>query len=139
VMGARRGPRALSLIRGDARSAARRVGPAETSDLERLIRRARQRGDRALDAGTGWRLDAAATALERDPYDEALRVCCAPRSWRPGPRRWRPRHTGSASPELGTDPSRRRRRCSWPSCAVSLAPPDPSRPASLGLVAGMTN
>ncbi len=69
---------ALSLIRGD--------GPAplpgewarlKRADLEHLIRRARQVAATALlDAGD-WMAaaDAAATALERDPYDEAaLRV-----------------------------------------------------------------
>ena len=79
VMGAAAAARvALSLIRGD--------GPAplpgewaqlRRADLERLIRRARQVAATALlDAGD-WMAaaDAAATALELDPYDEApLRV-----------------------------------------------------------------
>ena len=79
VMGAAAAARvALSLIHGD--------GPAplpgewaqlRRADLERLIRRARQVAATALLAAGDWMAaaDAAATALEYDPYDEAaLRV-----------------------------------------------------------------
>ena len=126
---------ALSLIRGG--------GPAplpgewaqlKRADLERLIRRARQVAAAALlDAGD-WMAaaDAAATALEHDPYDEAAlrvllraqvmggRVAAALAAYaRPG----------SASPtSWGPTRRRRPRRCSWPSCAVSWPRPGPPRP-----------
>ena len=143
VMGAAAAARvALSLIRGD--------GPAplpgewaqlRRADLERLIRRARQVAATALlDAGD-WMAaaDAAATALEYDPYDEAaLRVLL--RAQVMGGRVAAALATYASTrerlaDELGTDPSPETEALQLAILRGELAPPGPApAPAALGLV-----
>ena len=133
---------ALSLIRGG--------GPAplpgewaqlKRADLERLIRRARQVAAAALlDAGD-WMAaaDAAATALEHDPYDEAAlrvllraqvmggRVAAALAAYAQARER--------LADELGTDPSPETEALQLAILRGELAPPGPApAPASPGLV-----
>ncbi len=133
---------ALSLIRGD--------GPAplpgewaqlKRADLERLIRRARQVAATALlDAGD-WMAaaDAAATALERDPYDEAAlrvllraqvaggRVAAALAAYASTRER--------LADELGTDPSPETEALQLAILRGELAPPGPAvAPDPRGLV-----
>ena len=143
VMGAAAAARvALSLIRGD--------GPAplpgewaqlKRADLERLIRRARQVAATALlDAGD-WMAaaDAAAAALERDPYDEAAlrvllraqvtggRVAAALAAYASTRER--------LADELGTNPSPETEALQLAILRGELAPPGPAAaPASPGLV-----
>ncbi len=143
LMGAAAAARvALSLIHGD--------GPAplpggwaqlKRTDLERLIRRARQVAATALlDAGD-WMAaaDAAATALERDPYDEAAlrvvlraqvmggRVAAALAAYASARER--------LADELGTDPSPEAEALQLAILRGELAPPGPPpAPAGLGLV-----
>ncbi len=143
LMGAAAAARvALSLIHGD--------GPAplpgewaqlKRADLERLIRRARQVAATALlDAGD-WMAaaDAAATALERDPYDEAAlrlvlraqvmggRVAAALAAYA--------RARERLADELGTDPSPETKALQLAILRGELAPPGPApAPAGLGLV-----
>ena len=143
MMGAAAAARvALSLIRGD--------GPAplpgewaqlKRADLERLIRRARQVAATALlDAGD-WMAaaDAAATALEYDPYDEAAlrvllraqvmggRVAAALAAYASTRER--------LADELGTDPSPETEALQLAILRGELAPPGPAPvPASPGLV-----
>ena len=143
VMGAAAAARvALSLIHGD--------GPAplpgewaqlKRADLERLIRRARQVAAAALlDAGD-WMAaaDAAATALERDPYDEAAlrvllraqvmggRVAAALAAYASTRDR--------LADELGTDPSPETEELQLAILRGELAPPGPAAaPITLGLV-----
>ena len=143
MMGAAAAARvALSLIRGD--------GPAplpggwaqlRRADLERLIRRARQVAATALlDAGD-WMAaaDAAATALEQDPYDEAAlrvllraqvmggRVAAALAAYASTRER--------LADELGTDPSPETEALQLAILRGELAPPGPAAaPASVGLV-----
>lgn len=132
----------LSLIRGD--------GPAplpgewaqlKRADLERLIRRARQVAATALlDAGD-WMAaaDAAATALEQDPYDEAAlrvllraqvmggRVAAALAAYASARER--------LADELGTDPSPETEALQLAILRGELVPPGaPPAPAGLGLV-----
>jgi hypothetical protein len=133
---------ALSLIRGDGPA----VLPGEwaqlkRADLERLIRRARPVAATALlDAGD-WMAasDAAATALERDPYDEgALRVLL--RAQVMGGRVAAALAAYASTrerlaDELGTDPSRETEALQLAILRGELAPPGPvPAPASLGLV-----
>jgi tetratricopeptide (TPR) repeat protein len=133
---------ALSLIRGN--------GPAplpgewaqlRRADLERLIRRGRQVAATALlDAGD-WMAaaDAAATALEYDPYDEAAlrvllraqvmggRVAAALAAYASTRER--------LADELGTDPSPETEALQLAILRGELVPPAPaSAPAALGLV-----
>ena len=143
VMGAAAAARVvLSLIHGD--------GPAplpgewaqlRRADLERLIRRARQIAAAALlDAGD-WMAaaDAAATALERDPYDEAAlrvllraqvaggRVAAALAAYASTRER--------LADELGTDPSPETEALQLAILRGELAPPGPAAvPVTLGLV-----
>jgi DNA-binding SARP family transcriptional activator/tetratricopeptide (TPR) repeat protein len=133
---------ALSLIRGD--------GPAplpggwaelKRADLERLIRRARQVAATALlDAGD-WMAaaDAAATAMEHDPYDEAaLRVLL--RAQVMGGRVAAALAAYASTrehlaDELGTDPSPETQSLQLAILRGELAPSGPvPAPASLGLV-----
>ena len=143
VMGAAAAARvALSLIRGD--------GPAllpgewaqlRRADLERLIRRARQVAATALlDAGD-WMAaaDAAAAALEYDPYDEAaLRVLL--RAQVMGGRVAAALATYASTrerlaDELGTDPSPETEALQVAILRGELVPPAPApAPAALGLV-----
>jgi tetratricopeptide (TPR) repeat protein len=133
---------ALSLIRGS--------GPAplpgewaqlRRADLERLIRRGRQVAATALlDAGD-WMAaaDAAATALEYDPYDEAAlrillraqvmggRVAAALGAYASTRER--------LADELGTDPSPETEALQLAILRGELVPPAPApAPAALGLV-----
>lgn len=133
---------ALSLIRGN--------GPAplpgewaqlRRADLERLIRRGRQVAAAALlDAGD-WMAaaDAAATALEYDPYDEAAlrvllraqvmggRVAAALAAYASTRER--------LADELGTDPSPETEALQLAILRGELVPPAPApAPAALGLV-----
>ena len=143
VMGAAAAARvALSLIHGD--------GPAllpgewaqlRRADLERLIRRARQVAATALlDAGD-WMAaaDAAAAALEYDPYDEAAlrvllraqvmggRVAAALATYA--------RTRERLADELGTDPSPETEALQLAILRGELVPPAPApAPAALGLV-----
>jgi DNA-binding SARP family transcriptional activator/tetratricopeptide (TPR) repeat protein len=143
LMGAAAAARvALSLIHGD--------GPAplpgewaqlKRADLERLIRRARQVAATALlDAGD-WMAaaDAAATALEQDPYDEAAlrvvlraqvmggRVAAALAAYASARER--------LADELGTDPSPETEALQLAILRGELAPPGPApAPAGPGLV-----
>ena len=143
MMGAAAAARvALSLIRGD--------GPVplpgewaqlKRADLERLIRHARQVAATALlDAGD-WMAaaDAASTALERDPYDEAAlrvllraqvmggRVAAALAAYASARER--------LADELGTDPSPETEELQLAILRGELVPAGPApAPASLGLV-----
>ena len=143
VMGAAAAARvALSLIHGD--------GPAplpgewaqlRRADLERLIRRARQVAATALLAAGDWMAaaDAAATALEYDPYDEAAlrvllraqvmggRVAAALAAYASTRER--------LADELGTDPSPETEALQLAILRGELVPPAPApAPAALGLV-----
>ena len=143
VMGAAAAARvALSLIHGD--------GPAplpgewaqlRRADLERLIRRARQVAATALLAAGDWMAaaDAAATALEYDPYDEAAlrvllraqvmggRVAAALAAYASTRER--------LADELGTDPSPETEALQLAILRGELVPPVPApAPAALGLV-----
>ncbi len=143
VMGAAAAARvALSLIHGD--------GPAplpgewaqlRRADLERLIRRARQVAATALLAAGDWMAaaDAAATALEYDPYDEAAlrvllraqvmggRVAAALAAYASTRER--------LADELGTDPSPETEALQLAILRGELVPPVPvPAPAALGLV-----
>ena len=143
VMGAAAAARvALSLIHGD--------GPAplpgtwaqlRRADLERLIRRARQVAATALLAAGDWMAaaDAAATALEYDPYDEAAlrvllraqvmggRVAAALAAYASTRER--------LADELGTDPSPETEALQLAILRGELVPPGPApAPAALGLV-----
>ena len=134
VMGAAAAARvALSLIHGD--------GPAplpgewaqlRRADLERLIRRARQVAATALLAAGDWMAaaDAASTALERDPYDEAAlrvllraqvmggRVAAALAAYASARER--------LADELGTDPSPETEALQLAILRGELAPPGPA-------------
>ena len=143
VMGAAAAARvALSLIHGD--------GPAplpgewaqlRRADLERLIRRARQVAATALLAAGDWMAaaDAAATALEYDPYDEAAlrvllraqvmggRVAAALAAYASTRER--------LADELGTDPSPETEALQLAILRGELVPAAPApAPAALGLV-----
>jgi DNA-binding SARP family transcriptional activator len=133
---------ALSLIRGD--------GPAplpgewaqlRRADLERLIRRARQVAATALLAAGDWMAaaDAAAAALEYDPYDEAAlrvllraqvmggRVAAALAAYASARER--------LADELGTDPSPETEALQLAILRGELVPPVPAPArAALGLV-----
>ena len=133
---------ALSLIHGD--------GPAplpgewaqlRRADLERLIRRARQVTATALLAAGDWMAaaDAAATALEYDPYDEAaLRVLL--RAQVMGGRVAAALATYASTrerlaDELGTDPSPETEALQLAILRGELVPSAPApAPAALGLV-----
>jgi DNA-binding SARP family transcriptional activator/tetratricopeptide (TPR) repeat protein len=143
VMGAAAAARvALSLIHGDGPAAL----PGEwaqlrRADLERLIRRARQVAATALLAAGDWMAaaDAAATALEHDPYDEAAlrvllraqvmggRVAAALAAYASTRER--------LADELGTDPSPETEALQLAILRGELVPPLPvAVPAALGLV-----
>ena len=143
VMGAAAAARvALSLIHGDG--PAPLPGPwaqLRRADLERLIRRARQVAAAALLAAGDWMAaaDTAATALERDPYDEAAlrvllraqvmggRVAAALAAYASTRER--------LADELGTDPSPETEALQLAILRGELAPPGAAAaPVSLGLV-----
>ena len=143
VMGAAAAARvALSLIHGDG--PAPLPGPwaqLRRADLERLIRRARQVAAAALLAAGDWMAaaDTAATALERDPYDEAAlrvllraqvmggRVAAALAAYASTRER--------LADELGTDPSPETEALQLAILRGELAPPGPAAaPVTLGLV-----